>query len=60
MREAIQVVKMNPNANKAIDSNNSQAGTPNGTRTIITIGEVSGIIDIQKATGPSGFFSTNV
>ena len=27
----------------------SQAGTPNGTRAIITIGEVNGIIDIINA-----------
>ena len=49
---------MKPSISKPIDSANSQAGTPNGTRTIITIGDVNGMIDIQNATAPSGFLST--
>jgi hypothetical protein len=37
------------------DNANCHVGTPKGKRTIITIGEVKGIIEHQKASGPSGF-----
>ncbi len=40
-----------------IDTASSQNGTPNGMRTIMVIGEVSGITDNQNATGPSGLFT---
>ena len=49
---------MKPNTSKPSDSTNSQTGTPNGIRAIITIGEVKGMIDVQKASGPSGDFKT--
>ena len=38
-----------------MESSISHKGTSNGTRTIITIGEVKGIMEHQKANGPSGF-----
>ena len=34
----------------------SHAGTPNGMRTSITIGEVKGIIELQNTRGDSGLF----
>ena len=40
---------------KATDKSICHGGTPNGIRTIITIGEVNGIMDVQNAKGPSGF-----
>ena len=33
-----------------------QAGTPNGILAIIATGEVNGIIESQKPSGPSGLF----
>lgn len=39
-----------------IESSIFHKGTSNGTRTIITIGEVKGIMEHQKANGPSGVF----
>ena len=57
MREATHVVNTNPVTNKAIDNANCQAGTPNGMRIIIAIGEVKGIMDSQKAIELSGFFT---
>ena len=38
----------------------SQAGMPNGTRAIITIGEVKGIIDDQKVIGELGSLKTDI
>src|SRR5690606_24868152 len=35
----------------------SQKGIPNGILTIITIGAVKGIRDVQNASGPSGLFT---
>ncbi len=46
---AIQVVNIKPIINSNIDNANSQAGTPNGKRTIIITGEVKGIIENQNA-----------
>ena len=40
--------------NKKIESAICQTGTPKGILAIIATGEVSGIIDNQKAIGPSG------
>ena len=37
-----------------IDVSNSHKGTPDGRRTNITTGEVSGIIENQKANEPLG------
>ncbi len=56
--EANQTVPKNPKINKSIEQTSCHAGTPKGIRTIITTGEVSGIIDSQKAIGPSGLFTT--
>jgi len=49
MRAASQVVIKNPVTNSDIDNNTSHIGTPNGKRTIITTGEVSGIMENQNA-----------
>ena len=38
----------------------SQTGMPNGTRAIITIGEVNGIIDDQKAIDELGSLNTDI
>ena len=56
---ASQVQKRKPNIKRVTDNTISIIGTPKGIRTIIIIGEVSGIIDSQKATGPSGLLITN-
>ena len=40
---------------RPIESSNSHAWTPEGSRTIMAMGDVSGIIDSQNANGPSGF-----
>lgn len=45
---------MNPAARIARDKTISHVGMPNGMRATITIGEVSGNIDVQKATLPIG------
>src|SRR5690606_40813791 len=50
----MQTVPKNPRTNRLIDNNICQPGTPNGTRTIMTMGEVRGIIDVQKTRGLSG------
>ena len=51
---AIQTTVTKPAIIHNIDKPNCQAGTPNGSRTIITIGEVSGIILNQKLILPLG------
>ena len=38
----------------------SHAGTPNGMRTSITIGEVKGIIEHQNTNGELGSFITTI
>ena len=48
MRAASTVVNINPIISKNIDNANSHAGTPNGKRTIIMIGEVIGTIENQN------------
>ena len=51
----------NPSA-RPMERISSHAGTPEGSRTIIAMGDVSGIIESQKANAPSGFieiFGTN-
>lgn len=58
MRAANQTVKMNPAARVAIDTANCQTGTPNGIRTIITIGEVKGMTESQKESGLEGLLIT--
>lgn len=45
---------------KAIDKAICHAGTPNGILATIATGEVNGIIDIQKPTGPSGLLITEI
>ena len=45
MREAIQVVNINPEINEIIEASNSRGGTPNPILPIIAIGEVNGIIE---------------
>ncbi len=44
----------NPRASP-MESTSSHAGTPEGSRIIIAMGEVSGIMESQKAKVPSGF-----
>ena len=39
-----------------MERNNCHIGTPNGILAIIATGDVNGIIDSQKAKGPSGLF----
>ena len=46
---ANQVVKIKPSISITEDRIKSKIGTPNGIRAIITIGEVNGIIENQKA-----------
>ena len=50
-----QVKPMDDIYKNPMESSISHKGTSNGTRTIITIGEVKGIMEHQKANGPSGF-----
>ena len=38
-----------------IERSSSQACTPEGSRTIMAMGEVSGIMESQNANAPSGF-----
>lgn len=42
------------------DNNFSQSGTSKGMRTIITIGEVKGIMEHQKEMGPCGLFTADI
>src|SRR5437868_201878 len=58
MRPAIQVVARNPNINNPIDKASSHEGTPKGKRTIITMGEVNGTTENQKAIGLLGSWIT--
>ena len=41
-----------------MESISSHAWTPEGNRTIIAMGDVSGIMESQKANAPSGFIET--
>ena len=50
-----QVKPMDDIYKNPMESSISHKGTSNGTRTIMTIGEVKGIMEHQKANGPSGF-----
>ena len=51
---ATHTMPMNEMNSNASDTIISHAGMPNGTRAIITIGDVNGMIDIQNATGVFG------
>jgi len=51
-----QTVRIAVLNNMTIESSNCHSGTSNGRRTIMTMGEVSGIIEHQNANGPSGLF----
>ena len=55
MREATQVKKMKVPIRISMEMATSYILTPNGIRTIMMIGEVKGIMDIQSANCPSGF-----
>ena len=56
MRPESQVKNINDATSKAIEVTISQAGTPNGIRTSMTIGEVKGISELQNTRGDSGLF----
>ena len=52
------MVRKKDSNNTVVESSISQLSTPpNGSRTIIIIGELKGKIDIQKASIPSGLFT---
>lgn len=53
--EEIQVKQIAVRKSDAMESAICHKGTSKGIRTIITIGEVNGIMEHQKARGPSGF-----
>ncbi|OQA11175.1 MAG: hypothetical protein BWY67_01025 [Bacteroidetes bacterium ADurb.Bin397] len=55
MRPATQVVPIKPKTRRAIDKTISHGATPKGILTIITTGEVKGIIENQKPILLSGF-----
>ena len=60
MRPEIHIIANAEAYNKSSESNFCHKGTPKGMRTIITMGEVSGIMEHQKASGPSGLFIPNI
>lgn len=56
MRPDSQVKNMNAATSSAIEEMISQADTPNGILTNITIGDVNGISELQNTRGDSGLF----
>lgn len=51
-----QVKKINAATKETIEAMICHAGTPNGSRTNITMGEVNGIIELHTTSEESGVF----
>lgn len=60
MRPAIQVVNKNPPIKSTMDRTNSQVGTSNAILPTMATGDVNGMTDNQKLTGPCGSLRINM